>query len=453
MNTASIKPLSRDALDFAPGLLSIQESPPARLPRLVLYTVVVLFAVLLVWAVFGRLDIVASAEGRLIPLTYVKIVQPADAGIVQEILVHDGQSVRRGEVVVRMDAVPTESDARAIRNEFDLVRLQLRRIDAELAGRPVRAEIGDPPGLFTQVVQQHIAHRQSYLDTLAQEQAALDKARHELQAAEEIQRKLQDTVPSYRKSADAYARLGKDGFLSPIAVEEKQRDRIEKERDLRAQEATVASLQSMISASARKTAQITSGYHSELQRDRVELESRLQKLRAELEKNEHKSGLLVLRAPESGVVKDLAVHAPGAVVSPGTVLMSLVPENEPLQAEVLIRNEDIGFVHPGQRVKVKLSAYPFQKYGMLDGTVLQVGPDAGEGATSERRPGDPADPRSLRYKAIVHLDTQHLDTDGRQMRLSAGMQLVTEIHQGDRTVMEYLLSPVRKAWQEAGRER
>ena len=92
-------------------------------------------------------------------------------------------------------------------------------------------------------------------------------------------------------------------------------------------------------------------------------------------------------------------------------------------------------------------------YGMLDGTVLQVGPDAGEGATSERRPGDPADPRSLRYKAIVHLDTQHLDTDGRQMRLSAGMQLVTEIHQGDRTVMEYLLSPVRKAWQEAGRER
>lgn len=455
MKTASIKPLSRDALDFAPGLLSIQESPPARLPRTLLYLVVVLFVVLLVWAIFGRLDIVASAEGRLVPETYVKIVQPSDAGIVQEILVREGESVLRGQVVMRMDAVLTESDSRAIRNDHDVARLALRRIDAELAGQPLSRLAGDPPELYAQLVQQYTAHRQSYLDTLSQEQAALDKARHELHAAEEILRKLQDTVPSYRKSADAFEKLGKDGFLSPVAVEEKQRDRIEKERDLRAQEATVASLQSTLAASARKTAQITSAYHSQLQNERVDVESRLQKLRAELEKVEHKSGLLVLRAPEAGIVKELAVHTAGTVVSPGTVLMSLVPEKEPLRAEVQIRNEDIGFVHPDQRVKVKLVAYPFQKYGMIDGTVIHVGPDAGDstGVAGAAARADGGDARALRYKALVRLDAQHLETDGRRMRLSSGMQVVTEIHQGDRTVMEYLLSPVQKAWQEAARER
>lgn len=454
MNPAPVKTLSRDALDFAPGLLSIQESPPAKLPRTVLYSVAALFAILLTWAIFGRLDIVAAAEGRLVPQTYVKIVQPADAGIVQEILVREGESVEAGQVLMRMDAKLTEADARTIRSEFDLKRLQLRRIDAELAGESMGAQAGDPPDLFAQVSQQYAAHRRAYLDAQAQEQAVLAKTRHDLRAAEEVLRKLEETVPSYRRSASAFEKLGKDGFFSSLAVEEKQREWIEKEQDLRAQEATVASLRSTIAASEKKLAQITSGYLSELQNERVETESQFRKLREEREKIEHKSELLSLRAPQRGIIKDLATHTVGAVVSPGTVLMSLVPHDEPLQAEVLVRNEDVGFVHEGQRVKIKLAAYPFQKYGMIDGTVIHVGPDAADLGASKPSGEDPASGAGgLRYKALVRLDAQTLDTDGRSMRLTPGMQVVAEIHQGQRTVMEYLLSPVQKAWQEAGRER
>lgn len=449
------KTLSPEALDFAPGLPSIQESPPSKLPRAILYCVAMLFAILLAWAYFGKLDIVASAEGRLVPQTYVKIVQPAEGGIVQEILVREGQSVEQGQVLMRMDAKVAEADARTIRNEFDLKRLQLRRIDAELAERPMRAENGDPPDLLRQVMQQYAAHRQAHLDALAQEQAILSKTRHDLQASEEVLRKLRETVPTYRRSADAYERLGKEGFFSRLSVEEKQRDRIEKEQDLRAQESTVASLRSTLTASERRISQIVSTYRSELQNERVETESQFRKLRDEREKIEHKTELLALRASQRGIIKDLATHTVGTVVSPGTVLMSLVPHDEPLQAEVLIRNEDVGFVHEGQRVKVKLAAYPFQKYGMIDGTVVHVGPDASEQGNTPPRAGSPvAEAASgLRYKALVRLDTQHLETDGQRMRLSPGMQVVSEIHQGSRTVMEYLLSPVQKAWQEAGRER
>lgn len=449
------KTLSADTLDFAPGLLSIQESPPAKLPRTVLYCVIALFGILLIWAIFGKLDIVASAEGRLVPQTYVKIVQPAEAGIVQEILVREGQSVEAGQILIRMDAKLTEADARTIRNEHELKRLQLRRIDAELAGLPMHTEAADSPVIYAQVASQYAAHRQAYQDAVAQEQATLAKTRHDLQASEELARKLRETVPTYRKSAAAFEKLGKDGFYSTLAVEEKQRDRIEKEQDLRAQEATVASLKSTIAASEKKLAQITSNYRSELQNERVETESQFRKLRDEREKIEHKAALLALRAPQRGVIKDLATHTVGTVVSPGSVLMSLVPHDEPLQAEVYVKNEDVGFVHQDQRVKLKLSAYPFQKYGMIDGTVIHVGPDAADQPNSSSKAGGEGSDAAagLRYKALVRLDDQHLETDGNSLRLSPGMQVIAEIHQGQRTVMEYLLSPVQKAWQEAGRER
>ncbi|MEW6589865.1 MAG: HlyD family type I secretion periplasmic adaptor subunit [Pseudomonadota bacterium] len=454
MGSAPAKTLTPEVLDFAPGLLSIQESPPARLPRTVLYSVAVLFGILLIWAIFGKLDIVASAEGRLVPQTYVKIVQPAEGGIVQDILVREGQAVTANQVLMRMDGKLTEADARAIQNEFSLKGLQLRRIDAELAGIPMRIAADDPPALYAQVEAQYRAHRQSYLDAIAQESATLEKARYDLRSAEELVSKLQQTVPTYRKSAEAYQKLSAQGFVSPLAGEEKERDRIEKEQDLRAQASAADSLRASVQASQKRLAQITSNYRSELQNERVETESQYLKVREEWAKISHKVRLLELRAPQVGIVKDLATHTRGTVVSPGTVLMTIVPHEDPLQVEVFVKNEDVGFVRPDQRVKVKLSAYPFQKYGMIEGTVTHVGPDTSEGSSAPPEPGEEFKLLpGLRYKALVKLDTQYLKTDDRKMRLTPGMEAVVEIHKGRRTVMEYLLSPVQKAWQEAGRER
>ncbi len=157
--TQPITTLHPDALDFAPGLLAIQESPPARLPRAVMYLVLGLFFIMLAWAVFGKLDIIASAEGRLVPQTYVKIVQPADAGIVQEILVREGQAVVAGQILMRMDTQLTDADARTIDNELRLKAMLLRRIDAELAGQDMARRKEDSPELFAQIGNQHRAHR------------------------------------------------------------------------------------------------------------------------------------------------------------------------------------------------------------------------------------------------------------------------------------------------------
>jgi HlyD family secretion protein len=446
--------LSPDALDFAPGLLAIQESPPAKLPRTVMYTVLALFLIMLAWSIFGKLDIVASAEGRLVPQTYVKIVQPAEAGIVQEILVQEGQEVEAGQVLMRMDTKLTEADAKTIQNELSLKSLILRRADAELAGRPMTQRKEDPPELYGQVENQYRAHRQAYLDAVGQETESLNKARHDLKSAEEMLSKLQQVVPVYQKSAAAYEKLAKDNFVSQLAAQEKVRDKIEKEQDLKAQESNVASLKSTIASSGKKLAQITSNYKSQLQNERIDTESQHQKLQQDWAKIEHKSNLLELKAPQAGIIKDLATHTRGTVVSPGTVVMTLVPHDEPLQAEILVKNEDVGFVYPNQKTKIKLAAYPFQKYGMIEGTVIHVGADASDGTQpSADKSKDQKAASQLTYKALVRLGAQSLEIEGEKLRLSPGMQVVAEIHQGRRTVMEYLLSPVQKAFHEAGRER
>ncbi|MDD4950695.1 HlyD family type I secretion periplasmic adaptor subunit [Sulfuricurvum sp.] len=453
------EPVSREALEFSSGLLSIQEAPPGKLPKTVMYLVLILFALLLGWAIFGKLDIVASAEGRLIPQSYVKIVQPSEAGIVQDIFIHEGDSVTAGQLLMKMDANSTLSDSNSVEGEMKMRSLQLRRIDAELGKGVLTQMSNDPSDLFMQAQQQYNAHRSAYHDAYAQEEQTLKKAQEDYRSAQEVLNKLEQTLPTYQKNASAYASLAKDGFASVMEAKDKEREMIEKAQDLKAQVATVAGLKAAITASEKKLMQITSNDQSQLENERLDAQSQYKRLTQEWGKNVHKTSLLELRAPQSGTIKDLATHTRGTVVSPGTVLMSLVPHDDPLQAEVMIKNEDVGFVHAGQKVKLKLTAYPFQKYGMIDGEVIYVGADAMQQQTqptqqnTSEKDNSSTQSNILNYKALVRLHTQTLTVEDKQLALTPGMQVMAEIHLGKRTVMEYLLSPVQKAWQESGRER
>lgn len=321
--------LSADALDFAPGLLAIQESPPSRIPRMVLYLVLGLFAILLVWALAAHLDIVASSDGKLVPQSFLKIVQPADSGIIDEILVKEGQEVKAGQTLMRMDAKLAEADARSIDSELQQKLFALRRIDAELANAPLLQRSGDKSDLFARVQAQYTAHRKAYLDAVAQEQEVLNRARFDLGSAQEILSKLEKTVPMYLQSAGAYEKLARDGYVGPLAAQEKQRDLIEKQQDLKSQAAAANSLKAAIAQSEQRIAGLGSNYRSQLENERVDTEGQMQKLTQEQAKQTHRSGFYALKAPQTGTIKDLAIHTRGTVVSPGTILMTLVPKDDP----------------------------------------------------------------------------------------------------------------------------
>lgn len=442
--------LSPEALDFAPDLLAIQERPPERLPRAILASVVVLVAILLAWAAFAKLDIIASADGRLVPASFTKVVQPPEAGVVSEILVKDGDAVRLGQVLLRMDARLSTADTQALGTDVALRRLTLQRIDAELGGRSVRPTPGDRADLYIQVDNQFKARRQAYEDALAQETEALNKARGEFAAAQQVLQKLVQTAPVYRQSAEAYRKLVAEGFVGEIAAAEKLREAVEKEQDLKTQAATVGSLQAAIAQGEKRIAAVRSQYRSQLEDLRVETLAILNRSAQEFEKSNVKAGMLEIRSPAEGIVKDLAVTARGAVVAAGAPLLNVVPVGESLQAEVLLKNEDVGFVGTGQAARIKVAAYPFQKYGMLEGSVGLISADA-----ADPRQVPPGQAPQLTYRALLKLEAAALlsAATGESLPLTPGMLVTAEIHQGRRSVLEYLLSPVRKVAQEAARER
>jgi hemolysin D len=449
--------LTADAIEFAPDIVKAQHAPPLRYRHYVLYALLALLAVMLVWAMFGKLDIVAVANGKLVPQSYLKVVQPSDGGIVKEILVKEGDIVAAGQVLMRMDTSVSVADRKVLDNDFQLKVLQLRRIDTELSDMPFARQPGDNPALFAQVEAQYRSHRLAYQDAIGTERAALLKAQHDLKSAMETEAKLKQTLPIYREQEKGWLKLAEEGFAGKLMVMDRTRSRIETEQELQAQAHNIESLKATIAQSNNRIAQITSNYQQQLHNERIEAESVHNKLDQELAKHTYKHDLLELRAPQAGRVKDLSTHTQGTVVQPGTILLNIVPQDEPLLAEVWVSNLDAGFVVTGQPVRVKLSAYPFQKYGVLDGVVHHLSADASD-KNDNNKGSDPAKDGSppdagLNYRALVELKSSVLEAQGSQFRLTPGMQVSAEIVLGTRTVLEYLLSPIQKTVFEAARER
>ncbi len=442
--TASERAVPEDGA-FAPGWERLENTRMAPRRRRVLHLLLCFGATALAWALLGKLDVVVVAEGRLVPRTQTKIVQPADAGVVREVLVAEGASVVEGETLIRLDGTLASSETRALRAEFVRRDLQRRRIDAELAGTPPRQHSDDDEEAFRSALAQFRANRQAHTDALGQESAAIVRLEQDLAAARATERKLERVVPIVRSAAERYAELRREGFASELAALEREREAIEKAAELEAQRHVVTGLESAGVQARTRRDQIASGYRAQLLAERATADAEIARVGEALARALHRAEGVEIRAPYAGTVKDVAARGAGAVVAAGTPLVTLVPAGEELVAEVLVRHEDAGFVHPGREARVKLVTYPFQKYGTIDGQVIHVAPEATEPSADV--------PAASGYRVRVALAAQALRAGDAPFELASGMLVSAEILLGERRVVEYLLSPLRRAWGEAGRER
>lgn len=436
---------------FDPLALGLDDAPPSPLPRRVLYLLLALLAGTGIAIAFGQVDVVAVAEGRLVPRTLLKIVQPAEAGVVREVLVEEGAEVVAGQPLLRLDARLADADVRILRREVLVRTLELRRIAAEADDAALHRHADDPPEAYAHTLAQARANRRAHADQVAQAGAAVARLERELAAARVVEGKLVRTVPMVQTVAARFDRLRGEGFVSELAALERERERVEREADLAAQAHTVHALEASLAQARRQLDGVRSSYQRTLATERSAALAQLARAREELDKQLTRREHVELVAPQAGLVKELATRTAGSVVAAGTVLVTLVPAGDALEAEVLVRNDDAGFVRPGQRAEVKVAAFPFQKYGMVQGEVLRVGPDATEAAPPSRLAGD-ATP-AFTYRARVALGAASLAFEGSRLALAPGMLVQAEIHLGRRPLLDYLLGPVRKAWHEAARER
>lgn len=423
------------------------EKPPAPLSRVVLHFLLLLLILIILWAFFGKLDIVARADGKLIPKSRLQVVQPLDGGRVAEIRIKEGELVKKGQTLVVMDDLISRADTEQITNEKNSIELQLRRIIAERDESAFEKRDTDDEFLFEDVRKQYEENINSYRIELSQQQSLVEQADQELASEKQLFSKLEETLPIIKSNEEAIKKMKEKGFANQMALMERERERIEVERDYQAQKFRVRSLQARLNEARQRSKQIRATYTQNLLDEKVELEQRHKQLIQELSKQEYRNRLLALEAPQDGYVKDLATHTQGSVIPSGTVLLTIVPVDVPLQAEVLVENKDAGFIQAGQEAKIKVASFEFQKYGMIKANVEHVSADSSE------QQAEGVEQQTSGYRAILNLNSQSLSYNDKEYDVRPGMQVTAEINLGSRTVMQYIFSPVTRAVREAGTER
>lgn len=457
----------RDEIDFLPDALEIMERPPSPTARIFSAVIMLAFAAACTWAWFGHVDVVAVAQGRVVPSGRTKTVQPMETGVVRSIAVEDGQLVRAGQTLIELDSTQTTADRDRIASDLSAARAEAARLRAALEvvdGKTDRAHPEDafaaPAGLAPDLVRMQ---RQLLISQIAEQRAKLaaldrEQARRVADRATVAQTvtKLNATLPLIRERAEALHDLSKRGTSSRFQYLQLQQDLVGQEQELLVQTIKLTEADASIAANAEQRRQTEAEFRRQLYTGLVEAGRKVASLEQDLAKAEQRVGLQRLTAPVDGYVQQLAVHTVGGVVTSAQPLMVIVPEDSRLEVEAFIPNKDIGFVTTGQVAEVKVEAFSFTRYGLIPGRVVSLSGDAMQSGGTDKpggKPGEkPAESGSV-YAARIALDRDTLDVDGTPTRLSPGMTVTAEIRTGTRRIADYLLSPLSRSAREAMHER
>lgn len=422
---------------FLPAALEIQETPPSPLGRAIIWLIVGFFLAALVWSVIGRVDIVAVAPGKIIPDGHVKVIQPLEIGAVTAIHVKEGQSVRQGDPLIDLD--PSEVDAEITQLSAENILLQQQRKRLHWLIDHTHERQDDQPDWNDPVLS---GQWLEFRDRIATLQSEKRQRQAERAAAVQQVQKLAAILPIIeRRSANEQILVDKQLFPVQQHLETEQQ-RLTTLYDLRTQQGRVEELRQTLAAIDDQIRHTRSEFAKTNLEQAEETERRLNNIAQELVKTRSRQKARHLTAPIDGIVQQLAIHTVGGIVTPAQKLMVVVPQSSQLEIEAYVANKDIGFVKEDQSAAIKLDAFPFTKYGTLEGDIVDLSDDA----VSDEDKG-------LIYKARVGLKQHSIDVDGNPIHLGPGMAVSVEIKTGQRRLIEFFLAPLLRYKDESIRER
>ncbi|MXP52761.1 HlyD family type I secretion periplasmic adaptor subunit [Pantoea sp. Seng] len=363
-----------------------------------------LMLVALVWAWFGVLDEVSTGTGKVIPSSRDQVLQSLEGGILTELYVHEGDGVKAGQVVARLDATRSQSS----------VGESAARYRAALAAASrLRAEVNDDPLTFPNELK-------AYPDLIASETRLYKTKRAQLN---DSTKQFKESLALANKELAITQRLAKTGAASSVEVLRLQRDKSDLEL---------------------KLTDMRSQYYVQAREELAKASAEADSLAEVIKGREDTVTRLTIRAPMNGIVKNIKVSTVGGVIPPNGELMNIVPLNDRLLIEARLSPRDIAFIHPGQRAVVKISAYDYAIYGGMNGVVESISPDTIQ---------DEVKPEIYYYRVFIRTDNDYVQNKaGKRYSISPGMVSTVDIKTGEKTIMDYLVKPFNKA-KEAMRER
>jgi hemolysin D len=466
------KRVSQDtARQFLPAALEILETPASPAGRAIAGLIILFFAIAVAWATFGRVDIIATAQGKIVPTGRTKTIQPLETGIVSAIHVQDGDKVMAGQILIELDRTVTQAERKhvagdLIASQLDVARLVTLRDHFDSAVIP--RDITVPPGASAA----DVARTRSSMRAQAGEQLAklaaivrqIEQKKAEADSVIAAIAKIDASMPLVEETASIRKKAMEIQYGNHIAYLDAQTRLVEQQSERLVQQRKLVEITAARQALEEQIEQTKAGYEHQVLNDLSDAEKKVAEFSQDLIKAEQKTDEQILRAPIDGTVQQRAIHTVGGVVTPAQQLMAIVPADSHLEVEAMISNRDIGFVSVGQQAEVKIDTFNFTRYGLLRGEVVSMSQDAiardkpNQKAADKKLGGalsDSSEPdgQELLYSTRVSLEGSRMQIEGKLVNLAPGMAVTVEIKTGTRRIIEYLMSPVLRYRQESLRER
>ena len=420
---------TKDRHEFKPLLVELEERPPNPLAHWLLAVVVAFLLFGGLWLYFAKIDIVVTAQGKVIPDGEIKIVQPIETGVIAKILVREGDLVQKGAVLMEIDPSVTETNLESKEEHLALLELECARLEALWAETAMRVpkNVANETLIATQrslyesargehEEQLHVLHNQ--LEQAQSQQSALEgeRARLEkmLEGAGAKEQRLKSVLDIIAKKSYEEARDARLNYEEQIGI---------KTHEINQNRAKITELE-------KQKALYNEQHRKELLEAFSQKRNEAQTLKAEIEAIRFKKAKQYISAPVTGYVGQLFVHTVGGVVTPAEKLVSVIPAHTPLLLKVNVRNQDIGFIKKQMRTAIKIDTFTYQKYGLLEGEVMHISDDAIE----DEKLG-------LVYEVFVKPKQTYLKHNGEHYDLHIGMSVQAEMKVGTRRVIEFFIYP------------
>jgi HlyD family secretion protein len=441
----------QDFVPHQPDLDDTLGEAPPRLLRNTHYAVVLLFALLVLIASLVKVDMIVAAPGRLVADSPTIVVQPLQISIVREVRVKAGDIVHKGDVLAKLDPTFTQADKAVLTAQQDALQARIARLEAESNGSPLQLA-GDTADrqleltLYRQRQSEYAARLHAFDEDSLRYKAAMV-------AAQESRDSLIQQLEIARKVEAMRAKLYKQQYGSELNYMDAQVTRMRTERDYQDAGNRLDEAQHFLNSTQADRQGFIDGWHRQALEELAKARADATAVAESLAKAVRMNDLVVLTAPEDGIVLEVAKRSVGSVLQEAEPLVTMVPTSAALIAEVMINSSDVGYTKLGDEVAIKVDAFPYQRHGLLEGRLRAVGEDSISTTAMSVTGASSALPiAGVVHRSQVALNGTELRDLPAGTRLIPGMTLTAEIKVGSRSVISYFLYPLMRGMNESIRE-
>ncbi len=413
--------------------------------RLFAWPVMALLTVLLTWAFFAQLDETAVSEGEVVPQGKVRVVQHLEGGIIEQLFVAEGDTVKKGDTLIQLDqsSTGTNQDELGVRLDSQLL------VRARLTAEAQSDELTFPQGIAQKRPNLASSQRQAFEARRRELKSTLNVLKEQVKQRElgtqELLARQKAVKRNYKMASERLkmsASLLTEGLTAKMEHLELEAEVESLDGEMRSLAPSIPKSKAAVEEAKQRLREGQIRFRREAREELGKTEQEIARIKELLKRAREQGSRAEIKSPISGVVKNLRFNTIGGVFKPGEPVTEIVPTGENLVIQSRLNPTDRGYVTEGQNALVKISTYDYARYGGLDGTVIQVAPD-----TSMDENGQPY------FRVIVQTDKNYLGSEEGSLPIVPGMQATVNIHTGKKSVMDYLIKPVLKLRDEAFRER